>query len=512
MVETSVSAQRGTAQRVRRSVLSMFIGKPISAVAGLLLLVLLSRHLDPIDYGSYFAVLAIAEILILASNLGLMPAAIRYLGAHQLATGELVPYGPVKTFVVLRTATLMLSAALLLFFSSFFEKLVGASALLPLLAIIFAGEGLARFVEIILDSMFCQGRSQFSVIFRTVSRLVGVSYLIVLGNIDLYQVVLVEAIVCGVGGVLSLLLLSSVYVQKRGFSVPDVENAPNPSRVLKFALPAFAAQVLGIAYGPDVMKLVLAGKAGEQALAAFGFSFSIVAVVQRYMPATLFAGIFRPVFVSAAKRTDGDQVLSDLVSISVKINWFLLFLIAIVVHVAGDQLLFRVSKGNYTNSGEVLFILVLMVAVVAVHLTLSMYSLAKEISMAPLYATALGVMSLPVGFLLAESMGATGIAISLLFGEVIWCVSCFFLLGHLARKRPAPDWRGLLFIVLSFLLVLFGADLLLPRLSLGSVLSVPLFSVAFLLFVFFFNVFSPRELVWISSAMPRSWVPGRGGS
>ena len=88
----------------------MFIGRPISAVAGLLLLVLLSRLLSKDEYGIYFAVWAMAEIIILASNLGLMSAVYRYVSSNEVAQGGIIIEGPVWQFVGMRLLFLALGA------------------------------------------------------------------------------------------------------------------------------------------------------------------------------------------------------------------------------------------------------------------------------------------------------------------------------------------------------------------------------------------------------------------
>lgn len=489
--------------------LSMFIGKPISAVAGLALLVMLSRYLSPAEYGGYFAVLAIAEIFILASNLGLMPAATRYLGAHELVTGELQPYGPVRAFIVLRIISLALFGMFLLQFSAFFVGFVVDPKLIPLLFLLLFGEGLARFVEIVLDSMFCQGRSQASLILRTLIRLSGVVYLISYGDIDLRGVVVVEAVASAVGALFSLLLLSDIYVRRKPPLSEHEEYAPPAlSRILKFAMPAFVAQILGIAYGADVMKLILANKAGESVLAAFGFAYSIVAVIQRYMPATLFVGVFRPIFVSVSNRLGGEKLLSDLVNVCIKINWFLLFLAGVFVYVAGDTVLIYVSKGNYPDSGSTLFVLILALSAIAVHLTLSLYTLAIERSMAPLYATAVSVVSLPLGFVLADTLGAEGIAVALLVGEIVWCFSCFFFLQRLTRARLQPDWRRLSLLVGCFFVSSIGGQILSSLLSIHIFIPAFLACCVFLILCFIVKIVTHQEVQWIRSVLPvRKFLP-----
>ena len=66
----------------------MLVGRPLSAVAGFFVLILMSRWLPEKEYGSYFAFYALFEILILCSNFGLMHAVYRYTHMTEWTSGR----------------------------------------------------------------------------------------------------------------------------------------------------------------------------------------------------------------------------------------------------------------------------------------------------------------------------------------------------------------------------------------------------------------------------------------
>ena len=496
--------EKTTAQRVRGSVVSMFIARPISALGGLLVLIVLSRALPSSDYGLYFGLWASAEILILASNAGLLHAVYRYVSASERLDGRILPRGPVLPLLGWRIATLCLAALGAAVFPEVLTTLAGLPPLMSgvstMLAAIVFGEGLARFIESIFDSMLSQGRSQATLVARTLFRLAGILYFLEAGSLTLVEVVTVEVIAALGGAGLGLALLGQVYWHANRVAGIN-EEQQSFRRMTKFAFPAFAAQILGIAYGADVLKIVLTKTAGIEAVAIFGFAYSLAAVIRRYMPANLFAGVFRPVFVAASKKANGDEVLSGLFNLVIKINWLVILPIFCLLAVAGAPLLSGLSGGKYGQSAEVMLILIGALLPLVIHLTLSMFCLARENSIYPLYSTVLAIMGLPIGIYLSAKYGAKGMSIALCVSEGIWAATCLFLLKWVSREALRLDWGGLArMLAASVLAVMLG--LALNRAGGSWYLVAPATVLSCLLGVHFLSAFSKQEKAWLIDIMP----------
>ncbi|QLG88219.1 oligosaccharide flippase family protein [Chitinibacter bivalviorum] len=499
---------KATTQRVRQSMLSMLIARPISAVGGLLVLVFLSRLLQPQEYAIYFAIWAVAEIAILASNLGLLQAAYRYISASELSNGITVAHGPVVSFVVLRIMTLLAVASVLAFFPSIFKFVFPNNNISEKLGIfvaaIIVGEGLARYIESIFDSMLCQGRSQISLIIRTVLRLVAIGFIALQGELNIQNVVYIEVGVTLVGALVSITMLAIMLASSTKYASNDERIAYK--RMLQFALPAFIAQLLGITYGPDALKITLAGLVGANALAVFGFAYSLAAVVQRYIPANILAGVFRPIFVAASKKEDSDKILPALLSFLVKINWIFIAPIFCGLFFSGDFILSKVSAGNYPAAGMVLSLIVLGLLPIAMHATLSMYCLAKETSWAPLYATALSVLGLPIAIYLGREHGAVGVAIAFGVSELIWSITCYVLLARSEYALKAFEYHGLLKILNAMLLALLFGYIVTSFMVSYDLLVGFSSGLFFFVVIYFTGVFSLQEKQWLASVLPAKLV------
>lgn len=489
-----------TSQRVKQSMLSMLVGRPLSALGGFAVLLLLSRYLPAAEYGQYFSVWAIAEIVILASNVGLIHAVYRYVSADERLDGVLTPHGPVWQLVGWRMLSL-LPAAVLLPLVPAVGHWLGHADLAPQLAwslgLIIAGEGLARFLEAIFDSMLCQGRSQITLLSRTALRLLGYGYLAWHGELHLTGVLLVEVLATLGGALLGLGLLAAVW---RG-AAHEATARLHWRAMAGFALPAYVAQVLTLTYGPDALKLVLAAVAGPAALALFGFAFSLAAVVQRYIPVNLLAGVFRPVFVSAANKPDAAAVLSSLMGMSIKVSWLMILPILCFLWSGGSPALAAISGGNYAAAGAVVTTVVIGLLMIAVHLTLSMYCLAIAVSWPMLGATVCTVLVLPLAPLLAREHGALGIAVVFVLTEAVWCGACYALLRRLSQGALQLDWGGL-----ARLLVAAGGAVLLGQgLSRGGAhwsVVATLSALASLALAWYWMPFSPRERGWLAAILP----------
>ncbi len=495
----------------------MLIARPLSAISGLLILVLLSRTLSSDDYGIYFAIWALAEILILASNLGLIHAAYRYIHADEYIDGKLVPHGPVWRLIAIRLFSLLVLAAGLYGFSPSFIADAESHlvySVVTVVAAIVVFEGLARFIEIVMDSMLCQGRSQTSLVSRTVFRLIGISYFLWLGELNLQNVLLAEMVAIALGLLLGMVLLLDIYrIARSSNAAAEVQEDIPLSRMFKYAFPAFLAQLIGLVYGPDVLKLILNKVSGPEALAMFGFAYSLAAVIQRYIPANLMAGIFRPVFVAASKREDADSVLPGLLSLTIKLNWIIIIPIFCSAWFGAEQIFYIISHGNYAAASQLFCVLVLGLLPVSVHLILSMYCLARETSWPTVVATACSVLVLPLAILLTQYFQATGVAVAFVLSEILWVMVCYW---YIRRKQTAPlnvDWRGMAKLILCAVLAVVICEGL-ARLGLSWIILTALVTIMYGLLLLYFRPLTAQEGVWLNAVLPeklRKILQGRAG-
>lgn len=482
----------------------MFVARPISALGGLLVLIVLSRTLSKSDYGIYFALWASAEILILASTFGLVQSVYRYVSAAELFTGQLCPQGPVFPLLGWRVITLSLAAIGAASFPAILASLAGIPSLpewVPLIfAVIVFGEGLARFLETLFDAMLSQGRSQLTLVSRTVFRLMGFLFFYLDGALTLSDVLFVEVAVTVGGSCLGLILIGHIYWRR--FSAPAIKTEPHCyRRMAKYALPTFLSDLIGIGYSVDFLKIVLAKTSGLEAVAAFGFAYSLAAVIQRYMPANLFAGIFRPVFIAASKKADSKVLLNGLVNVIIKINWLLILPVLCFLGFGSSYFLSALSGGNYVNSGGILLLLIAALLLRAVRFTLSMFCLARENSVYPLASTLFALIGLPIAIHLSTLYGAEGMGIALGISESVWILACLALFRYKSSDPLKLD-GGALTKMLGASFLATGLGWVLDKAGMSLYFVGPISAASCLLSMYFFSIFSGQEKNWLISILP----------
>jgi O-antigen/teichoic acid export membrane protein len=225
------------------------------------------------------------------------------------------------------------------------------------------------------------------------------------------------------------------------------------------------------------------------------------------MPANILSGIFRPIFVAMSRKPDADKLLSDLLSISIKLNWIFVLSAFCFLFFGGDPLLNQLSGGNYPTAGSVTAWLVLGLIAIAVHLNLSMYCLAMENSWPPLLATVASMVGLPLGLVLARTYGVVGVAAAFGFSELIWSVVCLLALHMGSHRLMQLDWLGFCKLICATVIALFLGTVFNYYFPTFWVLPAILTPGLFLAFVLPSGALTKQEQVWLATVLPLNKLP-----
>jgi O-antigen/teichoic acid export membrane protein len=493
----------GTSEKVRKGVISLAIARPISAMGGLFLLVVLSRFLPVEEYGVYFAVLAIIELAILFSDFGVSSVIFRSIKSEIYTTGLVVPLGPLPKIVLIRGVSVVFGFLAIFYVMPKFSKAFGLQAydwVFFYAAIIFTFEFIARTVEACFDSMLCQARAQFTLVLRTLLRLVGVLALLLLKqDFALVDVLVVEITATSLGALIALASIGYSALSRRGIDLSSADWSF--TQVKLYAVPAYLGMVVAAMLGADMIKIILGSSSGVEQLAVYGFSFSIAAVIQRYLPANLMAGLFRPIFVSAASKPDSEKLVINIFVAFVKINWAVVLPLLVAFIVFGDEFFKLVAGGKYPDAASIFIVIVFGVMFFSLHLVLGQLCIAKKEPWISFKASLTIVPLIVLVWFMTKSYGAIGAAISFLFMEVCWCVSCFPRVFNVGSFCRYADIRGV------FSLLLFGALMsavawILDRLAVNNVFIFSILLIAFLVSLRFVSFISRAEIDLAASIFP----------
>ncbi|MCC5647817.1 hypothetical protein LC607_33895 [Nostoc sp. CHAB 5824] len=414
--------------------------KPMSALIGIIYLVVLVRAASTESYAVYVAAWAIIEIATLVSNAGSLPAAYRYV--NRTSGSAYSPAGPVFPILALRAITLICTVPIIFVILQFQDGSPSLAALLavfPIFAAIIFAEGMARMTDVMLESCLAQRRVQFSQMLRISFKLIPLLYFSSKSEITVQQIFIAEAIGVGIGLLTSAGSLGSLYWKK---------ERPNGKKeefqaIMRYALPAYLTQFANVFYSIDAFKIVLSKLSDPFVLATFGFAHSISGIVQRYMPVNMLSGFMRPLFIHSVHANDDLASLNTCNNLWTKLN-MVTVCIALTVFCYNGNWIISIIEENYVDSVVVILVFLVSFLVSSLRLCLANFCLSIEYPRPPLFAEIACIPSLLFIVPISMAFGALGAAFVVLLNEFIWLSVCLLSLKKAVGVRLAIDWLGLL--------------------------------------------------------------------
>ena len=495
--------------KVKRSLVHFLVGKTGSAIVAIGMLLVLVRMLERESYGLYIVLLATLELVQLGSSLGCYPALNRYvpelLARHQgLAVRRLLLLLSCWRGVTLAVACLMFAimakplAGLLGF--------PGFSAIIALYSVVIFLEGAARYFDVVFETLLLQGVSQSAVLLRNGLRLAGILLAFCFDmefSLLIFVWMEITASACGLG---FSMLLTARHLNAIARTRPGDMLMPSMARMRAYVTPAYLAQVVGLAQGPDLVKMLVAKLSGAVQTGAFGFAAALASMLQRYLPVFLLIGMVRPLFVSQQARGRDPARLILLANLVFKLNVFVIAPVTMLLLVVGERLTELLSGGKFPEAWQYLAALLLLLVAQTLHVVLGLLALAAEEARAGLVGTMYGLAGIVAGLLAYPLMGPLSMCAGLIVSELIWC-----RVMHGALKKHGfhfrIDWPGLLRLWLAAavaLLPLVLARSYLSGASLPALLSaIALTGCAYLFTARLLRPFSGSERHLINSALPK---------
>lgn len=446
--DDGVSNDAYSTGRVRRSFVHFLVGKSASAVVGLILLLALVRVLEREEYGLFIVLLAALEIIPLVSSLGVFPTLNRYVPELRSTGRGWALARLLAATSIWRLVTLTVACGVYAMLADQLATALGfaaSSAIFALYAWVILFEGLARYFDVVFESLLMQGATQVSILLRNGFRLAGLAFLVSNGPVALLDWVWVEIIASA-----SACIFAIWFVHRRVSSLtcdhPGEKLALSLTRIRAYSTPAYLAQLIGVIQGPDVVKLLVAKLAGAVQAGAFGFAAAIGSMLQRYLPVFLLIGMVRPLFVSQHARDANAGRLVQLANLVFKLNVFVLAPATMLFVAAGEQIASLLSGGKFPEAGPYLVAFAVLLVIQTLHTVLGLIALAVEEGRASLNGTLFGLAGLAVGLAAYPKYGPLALCGGLIVSELIWCgVMQSALRRH--GIRFVLDWMGMVKIL-----------------------------------------------------------------
>lgn len=495
--------------QVRRSLIHFGLGKSFSMLIAMGLLLILVRIFSIEEYGVYIVLLASLEIIQLGSNFGAYAAIQRYVPEFVVKNQGAVLYQFLIRVCVFRFVTLCIVVCVIWGNIAKLSALLGLESyekVLTIYLLVIVVEGYARFIDAVFDSLLLQKYAQISMAIRGGGRLLGVCLIyFAFNNVAiLLNFVWIELVSSGVAVTYSLVQLYKkiLIIKKNNISNVDPKSF---KRILSFIVPSYLAQLFGLMYGVDTMKLVVQKIFGVVEAAAFGF-FSVLAnMILRYLPVFLLIGMVRPLFVSI-KDDDPDhpKKVNQLANLVFKLNLFVLLPLLSFMIFYREEVIVILSGGKFIEYTGYMIIFSVWMLLQVWHAVLGLIALAHEDSKSILRGTLLAPVAMILSVVVLKSYSAYGVSVGLVFSEFLWCA----IVAKSLTKSGAIitlDWyqMGLMMMMAAFAGYI---TTMIPVNATNIILLIILFGLigfVFLLLAYFFKPFAQEERATINKLLPR---------
>lgn len=510
-------SQHYSITKVKRSLIHFAFGKIGSGIIGLCLLVLTVRALTPKEFGAYITLLSVFEIVQLLSTGGLFATTHRYITECRVSGSIEELSALIKSSIEKRVLTLLGSILMMGLFYSIVQKAIGTTLSFSLFVVFLAyvvAEGSARFTDLVFECLLLQGKGQTCIIARNGIKLtlLAIMYFIFNSENSLATLLVIESVSSLFGFTAAILLIRNFLKQEKEQDQPQKFGYESTKKESGFALNLYFSQVVGLGYGPDMVRIIVAKFLGLVEAATFGFAYSVVNMLRRYLPAQLLLGLIRPLFVVVdAKGSRGDDAekmvrLNLMSNLVFKFNIFMLAPIIVFFYIYGDGFGEIFSNGKYPKSGELLVGFCFFLILQTLHVVLGLVTVALQNSSASLKGTILGLIGLPIGIYFTSNHGANGLMYGMMISEVIWCACVIYFLTK-SQFFYKHDLSGAFKVIIASLLSMFPFMMFKPNvIHLQDYILVGLgLTLLFLFFSYILKPFSSDERNIINRLLPKPY-------
>jgi len=240
---------------------------------------------------------------------------------------------------------------------------------------------------------------------------------------------------------------SFLVVTLRGLDEPAGPKALPMRDMARHGWHMAAAHLMGAAHSPGALRMVIANSLGIVESGLFAFLQSLQRLVGRYLPGALLRGLVRPMLITRSRAAKGLQRVERSAGLLFKANLVMVAAGAVAVFIAGDEIVHAASGGKFSDAGNALLLMFLVLAFASQRMVVDMVMQVLDLtrvlraSAVILLPTLAGVWFFArYGLDAAIAASATGIAIAN-------TVCMWRLRAHTGRFHI--DWRGTGSVVLT---------------------------------------------------------------
>jgi O-antigen/teichoic acid export membrane protein len=337
--------------RIRSTLTHFLLGKGFTVVCSVTVLLLLARGLSVAEFATLVLLQAIVNVVGLLSSFGATQTTVRYIPVLRAEGNNRPMYRMLFVSIAVRAAMIGVFLLSVLVISPYLARWIDFGNwlwLLPWYLIVGWLRLLSFFLQRLAESLLWQKASQYSLALAAAVKLAIVAWLVTVGELGLFEVVMAELASEALGVAVILVALVFGWARDPERDRGDISwLSQHRSRVFRYGLWSYTQVLAGSLYGSAPNRLVVSRYLTVQDLGLFGFVSALADLARRYLPTRLLQGIIRPLFFAKyAERKDfGDLVTMG--DFNFRVSFILLAFPTVFLFVGGVPFLDWLTAGKY---------------------------------------------------------------------------------------------------------------------------------------------------------------------
>ncbi|MBB3223199.1 hypothetical protein [Pseudoduganella umbonata] len=405
----------------RRNIVAFLIGKVPTAILTATILGMLARYLTADEFGRYVVCMAMLEVTLGFSTLGLDWIILRYAPVYRLHSTRARLLGLIARVAVVRVLVLVPVGAVLIALPKFFPAGMGK---LPVdLVWYFAGllvaEGALRIVrDNALEALSLQARLQFIMIAKSLLLIAALAYMGANGAGTAQMMLIAETAAACICFILSLVFMLAGL---KSMGKPDPDWVPPGMRQMRqVAMLNYGTGIIEYLFSTSFLMLVLGRFLPPATVAGAGFVVRLIEIIRNYLPGMLVFSLVRSRMIGSYARDRNFDDLRMWARFLFKVSLLTLLPVCGIAALYGRELLEVASAHRYGDYGVLFAVLTFWLALRLHRLILAVVFNAADMMALWAKACALSLLVIPPLLLIGPTrLGVWFVPAVLISGEVV---------------------------------------------------------------------------------------------
>ena len=433
--------------RLRLNTLIFTGGKGINATLSLSIFALIASTLSKADFAVYAWLLAFVELSTNLSRFGINWAVDRYVPQLRSTLNSMALRRFILIMTSLRLSVVLLMAGVFFWGGELLLSLSGKEDWIPAfdryIVIIIPFAVMTFFRDVVFQSLLQQAHSQGNTTVRHLIFLcVLLVSLLVSDALTLNHVLYGDIAATVAAAVIAGFQLRHLLRQLPYEVTPTSTTLPSWRAISRFAANSYANEVLRMSGSGYAVMTAAPHLLTTIALAPYGFCQTLFTQLNRFLPAHLFSGLYRPRLISQYTKTGSFEALNWQLIVILKVSNYILAAGIAVFAVYGAEILGLLSGGKYADAhGLMLLFLLLMLVdnhrqvLMALCNTIERVEYLRRASLFLPFVVPLAIMFVFVG------LGTAGMVLALIIAD-IFCVGAIVFQLRANGYRLEVDLTG----------------------------------------------------------------------